>query len=218
MGHRGDHYPTEPVASAPTRMAPGVRLGCGFTTVRDFDSTHRAAVRYRLIADYTAEDGSGSRLEGESTIRPSSPDVLGIVINEFRSRGPRGDQDQFIELRNVPDSPITARGWFLQTSTRSYEVNPQPIASIDGVTINPGCHYLLAAMTSGTYSGSVPGEGQMLARLQDTIGLALRTSGGQVVDQVGMGNNTAYKEGVSLGTVWQRQRWSELPAYGRRHE
>ena len=83
----------------PQRFGPGgSSLACGLASAFDYDSTHRLAVTYRLRVNYRHEDGSGS-VEAEGVIRTSTPDVTGVVINKFRSRGPRGDQDQPERLR-----------------------------------------------------------------------------------------------------------------------
>ena len=34
-----------------------------------------------------------------------------LVIDEFRTRGPNGGNDEFIELRNVSDGAISLSGW-----------------------------------------------------------------------------------------------------------
>lgn len=206
-GPNGEPYTTEPRAGqVPRRFQPGgSSVGCGQTSVVDYDSTHVHAVSYRLRISYTLEDGTTGSIEGEAPIRQSEPHVTGIVINEFRPRGPRGDQDQFVELLNVSKAPIVMRGWFLQVSTRSYEVEVGTISGLgDEVTIPPGCSYLLTATTPplsstyGTYSGNVPGDARMRPLLEDAGGLALRTRSGQVVDQVGLGINTVFKEGTPL--------------------
>lgn len=206
-GPDGTLYKTEPrPGQIPQRAAPGGgRFGCGMTIVRDFDSTHLQAVRYRIRVNYTLEaDGTKGEVEGESSMRPADPDIRAIVISEFRPRGPNGDQDQFIELRNVSSSPVSIRGWIIQRSSRSFEVDVAPVSSIDGGTINPGCYYLLTATTPsysstfGTYSGSVRGDAPLTPILKDAGGFALRTPSGQVVDQVGLGDETVFKEGTPL--------------------
>src|SRR5688572_15920190 len=37
-----------------------------------------------------------------------------IVISEFRTRGPAGGNDEFIELRNRSSQPVDISGWRLQ--------------------------------------------------------------------------------------------------------
>jgi hypothetical protein len=201
FGPDGQAYATEAAgrAAGPQRVAAGGGwLGCGGTSVSDYDLSHRLAVRYRLRLHYTLDNLSGGTIELEGPIEPpSEPEVFGVVINEFRSRGPRGSQDQFIELRNVTSAPIRMDDWFLQVSTRSYEVG-QTTRLGGSVTINPGCYFLLTTATVGTYSGAAAGDLIVLPILRDAGGLALRTRSGQVVDQVAMGSNTVYKEGTPL--------------------
>jgi hypothetical protein len=52
-------------------------------------------------------DGSG-RLGIDDTIRQAAPTaVSSLIISEFRFRGPGGDLDEFVELYNNSDSPLT---------------------------------------------------------------------------------------------------------------
>ena len=209
FGPDGTRYTAEPgTGLVPKRFGPGdFSVGCGLATAFDYDSTHRLAVTYRLRVNYRHEDGTGSgSAEAEGVIRTSTPDVTGVVINKFRSRGPRGDQDQFVELLNVSSSPIVMHDWFLQVSIRSFEVEVGTETHIADATINPGCAFLLTATTPpfsstfGTYSGSEPGDASLRPYLRDSGGLALRAQNGQVVDQVALGSNTVYREGTPLAS------------------
>jgi hypothetical protein len=50
---------------------------------------------------------------------PLASSSSGIVINEFRVRGPKGGDDEFIELRNDASTPIALGGWSVKASPRS---------------------------------------------------------------------------------------------------
>ena len=204
-GSSGERYTTTPrVGQSPGQsQPPGSIVGCAHI-VYDYDSTHAAAVNYRLRISYTMEDGTTGHVEGEAPLRQSEPPMAGkVVINEFRPRGPRGDQDQFVELLNVSNAAVVMQGWFLQVSTRSSTVG-ETSGIGDVVTILPGCSYLLTATTPpysspyGTYSGTVPGDAGLRPILRDAGGLALRTLSGQVVDQVALGTDTVFGEGTPL--------------------
>jgi hypothetical protein len=204
-GPNGEAYTTQPrVGQLPGQSQPaGTIVGCAHI-VYDYDSTHAPAVKYRLRFSYTLDDGTTGRVDGEAPIRTSEPDMTGrVVINEFRPRGPRGEQDQFVELLNVSNAPVVMQGWFLQVSRRSSDVSLKSGVG-DEVTILPGCSYLLTATTPpysstyGTYSGNVPGDAGLRPELRDAGGLALRTRTGQVVDQVALGTNTVFGEGTPL--------------------
>jgi hypothetical protein len=65
--------------------------------------------------------------------------------------------------------------------------------------LNPGCSYLMTSSPNATgYSGAVVADVTFSPRLADTIGIALRTGSGQIVDQVAMGDNTLFKERTPL--------------------
>ena len=142
---------------------------------------------------------------------PSAPEIDGIlsgtnvVINEFRTRGPNGEYDEFIELRNDSRGAIDIGGWQLQASdnagitstlrTIGASLGTSSIGS-DGVgtTLSPGCHYLLTnyngyrGNSDNTYNPGIP----------DTGGIALKNSSGVTIDAVGLSNGAAFKEGTPL--------------------
>lgn len=39
-----------------------------------------------------------------------------VVVSEFRSRGPAGANDEFVELRNAGGAPVGISGWKLQAA------------------------------------------------------------------------------------------------------
>lgn len=122
-----------------------------------------------------------------------------IVISEFRTRGPNGGNDEFIELYNLSSSPVNISGWFVKGSNSSGTTSTR--ANINGGTIlNPGCHYLLtnSSPSGGPYSGSVPGNQTYGVGITDDGGIALVDSSGTIIDQVGLSSGSAYKEGSTL--------------------
>jgi len=197
FGEDGTAYVTSDFDGERTTIAPlGGLFGCG-GFVRDFDSTHKLGARYTYRIDYSLDDGTSGFLEGSAPIKADSL-VTGVVINEFRSRGPRGSADQFVELMNITTEPISMNDWVLQVSSSTGTTGQ--FGFVNG-TIGPGCTFLLTASPErgiGTYSGSVPGDWHLPATLTDTIGFALRVKSGQVVDQVAMGADTVFKEGAPL--------------------
>ena len=78
-----------------------------------------------------------------------------IVISEFRTRGPAGGNDEFIELRNRSSQPVDISGWRLQgcASGSGAAANRATIGS--DVRLPAGASYLFANDASGGYSGTV---------------------------------------------------------------
>jgi hypothetical protein len=142
--------------------------------------------------------------EGTAPYRQLTPFMTGVVISQFRTRGPNGAEDQFVELTNVSPAPIDIHDWVLQGSSSVSNVGlTNSLDNNRGGILNPGCSFLATSVPTSSprapaYSGSVPGDIGVLARFNDTIGIALRTRPGQIVDQVGMSENTIFKAGTPL--------------------
>jgi hypothetical protein len=132
-----------------------------------------------------------------STPPPGLPLPASVVINEFRTRGPSGADDEFIELRNDSPSTIDLSGWRIDVSDGSGAVATRHVLAV-GSQLGAGCHYLLTNASQGGYSGSVPGDASYGVGLSDDGGIALRRADGPVVDAVGMSPGAVFKEGQPL--------------------
>jgi hypothetical protein len=125
-----------------------------------------------------------------------------VVISEFRTRGPSGGNDEFIELYNLSSSPVSIGGWEIRGSSNSGTVSTRAVIN-SGTFLNPGCHYLLTNSnpTGGPYSGSVTGNQTYGVGITDDGGIALTMPGGTIVDQVGLSSGAAFKEGTVLAPL-----------------
>jgi len=143
-------------------------------------------------ANSTASLTSTSTASPTATATPSAPAHL--VISEFRSRGPNGDNDEFVELYNPSGAGVNIGAWMIRKSS-SCGTSITTLVTIPANTILlPGQHYLVAATSS-----SVTGADQTYpASLADNGGVALVTVSGTLVDQVGMCTSTQYQEGTVL--------------------
>src|SRR5262245_31381934 len=66
-----------------------------------------------------------------------------MLISEFRTRGPNGANDEFIELFNTSSTTVNIGGWTVMASDGSG--NTAPLKQIPaGVTV-PGLHFFLLA-------------------------------------------------------------------------
>ena len=120
---------------------------------------------------------------------------LEIVINEFRTRGQAGENNEFIELKNNSSSTVNIGGWQVvgpnSSGTTSVRQNIPP-----GIVLGVGCHYLLGNSNTNGYCGltdTAYGVG-----ITDTGGIALKKSDGAIIDQVGLSSGSAFKEGSLL--------------------
>ncbi|HMJ24574.1 MAG TPA: lamin tail domain-containing protein, partial [Pyrinomonadaceae bacterium] len=120
-----------------------------------------------------------------------------IVISEFRTRGPNGAADEFVELYNVSNSAVDISGWKINGSNNAAGISTR--VTIAASTTIPAHGHFLATNSSasgGPYSGSVPGNQTFATGITDDGGIALLTSANVVIDQVGMSTGSAYKEGT----------------------
>jgi predicted extracellular nuclease len=130
-------------------------------------------------------------------VQPTTAVSTTVVISEFRTRGPNGGNDEFIELYNMTSSPINVGGWKINGSNSSGTVSTRLTINA-GTTIPAHGHFLATNAASGGYSGSVPGNQTYTTGITDNGGIALLMPDNTIVDQVGMSTGSAYKEGTVL--------------------
>jgi Lamin Tail Domain len=125
-----------------------------------------------------------------------------VVISEFRTRGPNGGNDEFIELFNASAVPVSIGGWQVKGSNSSGTVSVRVTINA-GHVLNAGCHYLLTNSnpTGGPYSGTVAADQTYGVGITDDGGIALTMPDGTVVDEVGMDTGSSFKEGSVLAPL-----------------
>jgi hypothetical protein len=133
---------------------------------------------------------------------PQMQAATSIVISEFRTRGPGGANDEFVELYNPTGASIDISNWEIWGSNGN---NPPSTSSrlviLSGTILFSGQHYLIAN-SNGYNNPSVPANQTYGSGITDNGGIALTMpSGTPIVDQVGMSNNSAYKEGAILSPL-----------------
>jgi N-acetylneuraminic acid mutarotase len=117
--------------------------------------------------------------EGDRTINfQGAPTAL--VISEFRTRGPAGARDEFVELCNNADVPLTvdtadgSEGWALISAgdglRRAVVVNGTVIPARGHLLLTGSAYSLTAAYTNAQ---GQPNDGNLMADLPDNAGLAL---------------------------------------------
>ena len=115
-----------------------------------------------------------------------------LVIHEFRTRGPNGGFDEFIEIRNISSGGINLSGWNVLGSSGAgvQEVR----ANLPNVVLGAGCTWLLGNATG--YAGPI--DQPYAVDITDDGGIALQAPGGAIADAVGMSVGSAFGEGVRL--------------------
>lgn len=137
-------------------------------------------------------------LVGISFLLPSSEAVsTTVVISEFRTRGPSGGNDEFVEIYNLSSSPVNVSGWRLRASSATGSTSNRATIP-NNVTLQPGCHYLLS---NTGYSGTVAGDQTYSTGITDGGGIAIVSDDGTIVDQVGLSAGSAFKEGTPLPSL-----------------
>jgi hypothetical protein len=106
-----------------------------------------------------------------------------IVISEFRTRGPAGGSDEFLELYNKSASAVNIGGWKLKVSNNAGAISTR--LTINAGTILPAhAHFLITNSGAGGYSGAVAGDQGYSLGVSDEGGFAITRADDSVVDQV----------------------------------
>ncbi len=147
----------------------------------------------------TATDGTTTVTSTPATITVAHLVNAGeVLISEFRTRGPAGASDEFVELYNPTASTVPIGGLKIRASNASGTTSDR-VTITAGATLGPGCHYLVA---NTSYSGSVTPNQTYGTGIADDGGIAItRSDGTTILDQVGMSNGSAYKEGTPLAPL-----------------
>ena len=122
-----------------------------------------------------------------------------LVISEFRTRGPVGGNDEFVEIYNPTTTTLYIGGLKIRASSDA-GVTSDRVTITAGTTLGPGCHYLIANNTASTgYSGVTAPNQTYGTGITDYGGIAItRNNGTTIIDQVGMSAGSTYKEGTPL--------------------
>jgi beta-lactamase superfamily II metal-dependent hydrolase len=120
-----------------------------------------------------------------------------IVISEFRTRGPNGGNDEFIELYNKSNSAIDIGGWKIKGSSNTASVSTRVTVAAN-TNLPAHGHFLVTNSASGGYGGPKVGDQTYTVGIVDNGGIAVTRADDTIVDQVGMSSGSAFKEGRVL--------------------
>jgi hypothetical protein len=143
---------------------------------------------------------------------PTLPAPTHLVISQFRTRGPKGEDDEFIEIFNPSNTMVNIGNWQIKKSSECGTVTSNLLTIPTGVLLLAGQRYLAVSQVS-TLTGS---DLVFTQTIPDEGGLALIQSSGSMVDQVGLCSGTKYLEGnpVSPLTGDLNQGYARKPVIG----
>ncbi|HBB89084.1 MAG TPA: hypothetical protein DC047_15875 [Blastocatellia bacterium] len=160
--------------------------------------TGRASGSAQITA--TATNGGTTVSSSPATVLVE-PGAGQVLISEFRTRGPSGAADEFVEIYNPTASTVVIANLEIRASNNAGTVSDR-VTIPPGTTLGSGCHYLVANSSSGGYSGSVPANQTYGTGITDDGGIAIiRSNGTTIIDAVGMSNGSAFKEGTPLAPL-----------------
>lgn len=127
---------------------------------------------------------------------PASASSNGVLISQFRFRGPQGGNDEFIQVKNTSTAPLDLSGYQVKACGNDGALVATPIATVPGGTalIPAGSSLLFVNVQDGTaispgYSGPVAGEVAYSSGVVDRGGIQLLDRTGTVIDKVGSSAN-----------------------------
>jgi uncharacterized protein (TIGR03437 family) len=182
------------------------------TTVATADSISATSATGSATATVTGRTNGiaeirASATNGSTTVT-SSPAVLAVepgagqlLISEFRTRGPAGVADEFVEIYNPTTTTLTIGGLKIRASNGSGTISDR-VTITGGTMLGSGCHYLVANSSSNGYSGAVTPNQSYGTGITDDGGIAITGSNGtRIIDAAGMSSGSAYKEGATLAPL-----------------
>ena len=128
-----------------------------------------------------------------------------LVVSEFRTHGPSGGNDEFVEIRNRSASPLPIGGYRLQgCASASGNASDRGTPVPAGVTLEPNQTYLFVNTGSNGYSGTVDGDKTYATGFTDfsasnQSGIRILDATNAIADQVGSPQSPCH-EGSGLTT------------------
>ncbi len=124
-----------------------------------------------------------------------------VVISEFRTSGPNGGNDEFIEFFNRSGGDVDLSGWTVNGSNNAGPTSPARYTFPANTILAPGKHYLIANTSANGYNGTVTPDGTFSQGITATGGIALVNLSNVIIDQVGMSASPSYVEGTPLAPL-----------------
>lgn len=138
---------------------------------------------------------------------PALASPNGIIISEFRSTGPSGGSDEFVEIANSSSIAVDISGYLFQGCASGSGAGSTRATVPAGTVLTPGQRFLFTNSSTNGYSGTVPGDQSYTTGISDLnsngSGLRLLDSNAQVIDGVGAAGSAqnSCREGNGINTV-----------------
>ncbi len=149
------------------------------------------------VTDAAGNPNAASTSTDNSVTYTIIPTLTNIVISEFRTTGPGGASDEFVEIYNPTTNPVDISGWILSGSNSSGNTDNR--ATIPAATLLRSGQYFLIAHNN--YTGTVSPNLRYGTSISNDGGIALINSAGDIVDEVGMHQDSFYQEGTTLSPL-----------------
>jgi len=194
----------DPLAGAQFDIAAGDSTAYAtMTTANDASASRLYTINLTSgAATDRGQIGSSAVQVQAMTVAPTGPGS--ILISEFRSRGPSGANDEFVELYNNTDVPIDVNGFTVASIVSG---STQALTIPGSAVLQPRSHFLGTNKNSGGYSldAYAVGDAQYVSfftnfTLDDNTGIALFNNAGVRIDAVGFTSVTdpIFREGSGL--------------------
>lgn len=132
-------------------------------------------------------------------LAPSTAAAAPVVISEFRTQGPQGGNDEFVEIANTTGAAIDISNWRLAGCASSSGNASTRVTVPAGTSLPAGARYLFTNAAASGYSGAVAGDATYTTGIANSSnsGLRIENAAGDVVDTIGNGTSPC-REGSGL--------------------
>lgn len=137
-------------------------------------------------------------VDESASAAPMGQIATNVVISEFRTTGPNGGTDEFVEIYNPTNTSINISGWKIKKSS-GCGVTITSLTFPAAITSIASGQYLL--ITGAGYSGLTTSDFPSTLGIADDGGIAITNAIDAVIDQVGMCSSTLYQEGATLAPL-----------------
>jgi uncharacterized protein (TIGR03437 family) len=191
------------ISSAPTVLridenGLGKALGPGTTEVIAIARNARSSPSMVTVIEPTPTPTPTPVSSPSPSPSPMSTPTSAILISEFRTRGPNGASDEFVEIYNNSDLNVDISGWKIRGSSSSGVLSNR--LTISPGTIIPARRHFLAANSTG-YGGPIAADQTFTTGLANDGGLAVTLPNDLVIDQVGLSSGSSFREGTHLSPL-----------------